>query len=123
MQLIFRLVYRAYSEDTIVLIKHSALHESGLIAVNVDVETYSLDILREDGTVTNVMLLLTSLPSGPLKPDKFVKDSHVVLKEVIRSITRYFVKNKPNVAAEWTEWATKVAPKTDDTGEYCAANP
>lgn len=115
--------YRAYSEDAIVLIKQSSTHESGLIPVNVDVVTYPLDILGEDGTATNGMSLLTSLPSGPLKPDKFIKDSHVVLKEVIRGITRYFGKNKPDVAAEWTEWATNVAPKNDDAGEYCAANP
>ena len=109
--------YRAYCEKAVVLIQQSSLHESGLIPVNVDVVTYPI----EDAEGGNGLSCLASLPCGPLKPDKFVKDSHVVLKEIVRSITKHF-KSKPEVVAEWKEWEAN-APKTDDAGEYCSTHP
>jgi len=113
--------YRAYSETKVVLIHQSSLHESGLIPVNVDVVTYPT--ADEADGKPNGMSLLTSLPSGPLKPAQFVKDSRVMLDEVLRSIIKHFAKNKPQVVAEWKEWGTNEAPKNDDAGEYCAAHP
>jgi hypothetical protein len=46
-----------------------------------------------------------------------------VLKEIIRSITKYFSKSKPEVVAEWKDWEANIAPKTDDAGEYCSKHP
>lgn len=103
-----------------VLIKQSSEHESGLIPISVDVVTYPLATAEEESAGMSLML---SLPSGPLKPDKFVKDSHIMLKEVMRSILKHFAKSKPQVAAEWKHWAEDVAPKNDDAGEYCATHP
>lgn len=86
----------------------------------IDLTTYPL----EDKDAAPVGLsLLQSLPTGTLKPAAFVQGSTAVLRGVLIIIEKDFKIRKPHIVNDWKEWAFKVAPTSDDAGEYILKHP
>jgi hypothetical protein len=79
----------------------------------VEVVTYPV----AEGEIPAGDYILKSIPEGIPGPAPFVKDSHLVLNQVMEGIRQYFGVTAPHVVAEWEEWI-KDCPKSDDVNEY-----
>ncbi len=79
----------------------------------VDVQTYP--------TAPEGLHVLKRLPSGPIFPDGFVKDSHTIFNQVLSSVKSHFADTASDVVEEWENWGNTI-PRTDNALLYCLGN-
>jgi hypothetical protein len=113
--------YRAFSEKKVVLIRQTQAHACGLEPFEVDIKTFP-EADPKTGAPAGFSVL-KSVPTGILEPAQFVQGSKAMLDAVYLSIVRHFKITKPLVVQDWKDWIDNEAPKSDDSGEYCATHP
>ena len=84
------------------------------------------------------MYLLQSIPTGEIKPEAFIEKSRAELDRIVSRVQHQFTPGHNRVGvpptannlchgdaivAEWIDFATNIAPASDDADEYCTLIP
>ena len=84
------------------------------------------------------MYLLQRIPEGEIRPETFVDNARAELDRIVSRVQHQFTPGHTRlgvpptvnnlchgdaIVAEWIDFATNIAPVTDDANEYCTLSP
>jgi hypothetical protein len=109
--------WRQYSADKVVRIVKDEKAECGFADEHLEVKRFP-EAEPEKGIVEGAYVLQSLPETGPV-PDAFVPESRAVLEKVVVGMKEMYRCDRA-VVDEWVDFASRIAPQSDDVNEYVA---